>query len=76
MSTPVTENPNPLRAIRLAKGKSLRWLSLATDVDIAHLSRVERGEKSLSLASLHRVAAALELHELDSLLSPWLRDRT
>ena len=63
--------PHHLRAVRLANGMTLRRLSELTDIDAAHLSRVERGQKSLSVESLHRVAVALRLLDLARMLEPY-----
>lgn|GEM_PF-4458311 len=41
-------------------------------MDPGHLSKVERGEKQLSLESLHRLAVVLELSELAKLLKPYV----
>ena len=62
----------PLRAVRIAKGKGLRETAIAARIDPAHLSRVERGERQLSLDALGRLAKVLELHELAKLLAPYL----
>jgi transcriptional regulator with XRE-family HTH domain len=61
-----------LREVRLAQGKTLRDLS--TVLDPAHLSKVERGEKSLSIDSLYRLAKALGLSELAKQLSPFVSE--
>lgn len=59
----------PLRAIRQARGISLRKLARITGLDPAHLSRVERGRSGLSVRSLHTVADALGLKELSAHLA-------
>jgi transcriptional regulator with XRE-family HTH domain len=46
-----------LRALREAQGESLRAAARALDVDAAHLSRVERGEKPASAAMLDRASS-------------------
>lgn len=63
----------PLRQLRRAHGVSLRALSERTDIDIAHLSRYERGQSSLSLNALHRIAQVLDLRDLGQLIQPWVR---
>ena len=65
----------PLRAVRVAHGMSLRQAALAARIDPAHLSKVERGERQLSLESLHRLAGVLELRELQRLLRPYVTGR-
>ncbi|MER7363607.1 helix-turn-helix domain-containing protein [Nonomuraea wenchangensis] len=54
---------------------SLRQTATAAGIDPAHLSRVERGEKALSLEALHRLATVLELTELADQLLPHLPQR-
>lgn len=54
----------PLRAVREAQGFSLRDTAARAEIDPGHLSRVERGDASLSLAALHRLALVLGLTEL------------
>jgi transcriptional regulator with XRE-family HTH domain len=45
-------------------------------MDRGHLSRVERGESSLSIGTLHRLAVVLDLRELARLLAPYVaKDR-
>jgi transcriptional regulator with XRE-family HTH domain len=61
-----------LREVRLAQGKTLRDLSTDSKLDPAHPSKVERGEKSLSIDSLYRLAKALGLHELAKQLAPFV----
>jgi transcriptional regulator with XRE-family HTH domain len=62
----------PLRAVRVAQGLSLRDTAQRAGLDPTHLSRVERGTKNLSLDALYRLAAALELEELQRLLTPYV----
>lgn len=70
----------PLRAVRLAKGYSLRKTAALAMIDPGHLSRVERGEKVLSLDSMHRLAVVLGLTEFAKMLALYLpsddRDRS
>ena len=61
----------PLRAVRVAHGLSLRETARRAGIDAAHLSRVERGERQLSVAALGRLAEVLGLHELVKLLAPY-----
>ncbi|MFJ4987928.1 helix-turn-helix domain-containing protein [Streptomyces sp. NPDC088732] len=65
-------NPPPIRAVRTARGLSLRSVAQRSGIDPGHLSKVERGEKQLSLDSLYRLAVVLELRELAQLLKPYL----
>lgn len=61
----------PLRAVRRARGMSLREVATRAGVDAGQLSKVERGERQLSVDALQRVAAVLGLHELAALLLPY-----
>jgi transcriptional regulator with XRE-family HTH domain len=55
-----------LRAIREAKGLSIRELEERTGIDRAYISRVENGLQRPSLDFLGRVSKALGLSELTS----------
>ncbi len=70
---PVEQTRPPLRAVREARGLGLRGVAESAGIDPAHLSRVERGQASLSVEALHRLAGVLELRELQRLLGPYLR---
>ena len=59
----------------LSRGKSLRETARLAGIDPAHLSRVERGQRNLSVEALARVAGVLGLTELATLLAPY-RDRS
>jgi transcriptional regulator with XRE-family HTH domain len=63
---------NPLRSVREAQGISLRTAARLAGIDPAHLSRVERGERSLSIESLARLASVLELKTLAGLLEQYV----
>ncbi|URM90381.1 helix-turn-helix transcriptional regulator [Streptomyces sp. MRC013] len=65
----------PLRRLRVAKGLSLRTTAQRSGIDPGHLSKVERGEKQLSIDSLYRLAKVLELQELHTLLQPYVQQR-
>lgn len=65
----------PLRAVRTAKGLSLRTVAQRSRVDPGHLSKVERGEKQLSIEALYRLAVVLDLRELAQLLRPYVAGR-
>jgi transcriptional regulator with XRE-family HTH domain len=58
-----TKTPH-LRAWRERQGLSLRETARAAGIDPSHLSKVERGQVSLSVEKLARLAAVLELDEL------------
>jgi len=58
----------PLRAVRQARGLTLKQVADRIGVDQSHLSKVERGESMLSLDALYRIAVVLELRELASML--------
>lgn len=62
----------PLRRVRVAQGRSLRDTARRAGIDPAHLSRVERGTKHLSVDALYRLAVVLELQELQRLLGPYV----
>lgn len=62
----------PLRPVRIAQGLSLREAAERAHIDPAHLSRVERGKKHLSVDALYRLAVVLELRELQRLLTPYV----
>ncbi|MEV6571833.1 helix-turn-helix transcriptional regulator [Streptomyces sp. NPDC051577] len=57
-------NVTPLRAAREAKGLSLRAAALRSGIDPGHLSKVERGERQLSIEALYRLALVVDLDEL------------
>jgi transcriptional regulator with XRE-family HTH domain len=50
-----------IRAIRREKGLTLDALAAAAGLDKGHLSRVERGQKGASIATLVQIAAALKV---------------
>lgn len=64
-----------LRAERLRCGLSLRETARRAGIEAAHLSRVERGQASLSLAALGRVAAVLDMTVLSRELDTLLREK-
>lgn len=59
-----------LRTVRVAQGLSLRETASRAGIDPAHLSKVERGQKNLSVQSLHKLAGVLGLRDLERLLAP------
>ena len=67
-----TKDP-PLRAVRQARGMSLRFVAAQADISPAQLSRAERGLGRLSVPALRRVAGVLGLKELASMLEPYER---
>lgn len=50
-----------LRQLREAQGLKLRETARLADLDASHLSRVERGQKRLSMAALGRLAPVIGL---------------
>ncbi|HEY9788730.1 MAG TPA: helix-turn-helix transcriptional regulator [Candidatus Obscuribacterales bacterium] len=48
-----------VREIRQERGLTLEALATEIDIDAAHLSRIERGQKEISLATAVRIADAL-----------------
>lgn len=65
----------PIRAVRAARGLSLRTVAQRSGIDPGHLSKVERGEKYLSVEALYRLAVVLDLRELSQLLKPYISQR-
>lgn len=65
-----------MRAVRTARGLTLRDVAHQSGIDPGYLSKVERGKKQLSLESLHRLAVVLDLRELAALLKPYLLTET
>jgi transcriptional regulator with XRE-family HTH domain len=63
------------RIVREARGWSPRDVALNASIDAGHLSRVERGEKGLSVASMYSLATVLDLEELARVLAPHIEDR-
>lgn len=69
----LVQAPPPLRAVRVARGMSLRAVAQRSRIDPGYLSKVERGEKQLSIESLYRLANVLDLRELAQLLKPYIQ---
>lgn len=67
----LTRSVPPLRAVRIAHGLSVRETARRADITPSHLSRVERGERQLSVDALARLAKVLGLGELSKLLAPY-----
>ncbi|MEU5769830.1 helix-turn-helix transcriptional regulator [Streptomyces asoensis] len=67
-------NSRSLRGAREAKGMSLRAAAARSGIDPGHLSKVERGEKQLSLEALYRLAVVVDLDELAGHLKPLLSE--
>jgi transcriptional regulator with XRE-family HTH domain len=67
-----TQTQRPLRAVRQARGLSLRKTATQAGIDPGHLSRVERGQAGLSVEALVRIAGVLGLRELARLLGPYV----
>jgi transcriptional regulator with XRE-family HTH domain len=74
-SKPARKPPGAhLRAAREARGLSLRETGRRAGIDPAHLLRVERGDKGLSVESLARLAGVLGLSDLARLLGQYSRE--
>lgn len=71
----LTQNVPPLRTVRKAQGLSLRTAATRAGIDPGHLSKVERGEKMLSVEALHRLAVVLGLTEFAQMLAQYLPER-
>lgn len=50
-----------IRALRQLRGWSQTDLAKAITVTVSHISRVESGERDMSIKTLHRVAEALSV---------------
>lgn len=68
-ATQAQTSPSGLRSARLAANLSLNAAAKAAQIDPAHLSRVERGQKQLSVAALQRLAIVLGLLDVHAALS-------
>ena len=72
-SSPPQTQPqkSQLRIVREAQGLSLRRVSHDAEIDLGHLSRVERGQAGLSIDALARIASVLGLRQLAEMLEPY-----
>jgi transcriptional regulator with XRE-family HTH domain len=70
----LTRSVPPLCAVRIAHGLSVRETARRAAITPSHLSRVERGERQLSVEALGRLARVLGLTELSKLLAPYRED--
>ena len=52
---------NNLKKIRLAKGMSQGDICRATGMDRGYISRVENGDKNLTISNLEKIAKALKI---------------
>ncbi len=68
---PPKARPDHFRALREARGLSLRRCAALVGIHPAHLSRVERGHRRLSYEKLVRLAAVLGLQELERVVGPF-----
>lgn len=57
-----------VRSARAGRGMTMKQLAQDADISLPYLSRVEKGDGNISIAVLHKLAAALSL-PADSLLS-------
>ncbi len=64
-----------VKAIRLKQGLSGRKLAAAADVSQPFLSQLEAGRTSVAIATLYRLAAALDVRPSDLLPDPGTGDR-
>lgn len=51
-----------IKVLRLKQGKTLKKLSEDTGLSVSFLSQVERGESSIAITSLNKIAGALNVH--------------
>lgn len=65
----------PFRAVREARGESLRTVASRVPCDPGALSRIERGKVGVSVRTLYRLAKALELTVLARLLKPYVKEQ-
>ncbi len=70
-SAAVLEWHRPLRAARLASGRSLRNVAAEVKIDPGQLSRIERGTEGVSIEALLRLAIALRLVDLAAAIQPY-----
>jgi len=54
-----------IRSLREGKNLSLRQISQASGLSINAISKIERGDNSPTVASLHKIASALGVHITD-----------
>ncbi|MWA05823.1 helix-turn-helix domain-containing protein [Actinomadura sp. LD22] len=64
-----------LKQAREARRLSLRRAAEQAGIDPAHLSRVERGERQLSVEALQRLAQVIGLQEVAISLRPFVAER-
>ncbi len=57
-----------IRSVRAARAMTMKQLAADADISLPYLSRVEKGDGNISIAVLHKLAAALNL-SADSLLT-------
>jgi transcriptional regulator with XRE-family HTH domain len=50
-----------IKRIRLAQNMSQEELSLAAEVDLSYVGRVERGDNNVAILTLQKIATALEV---------------
>lgn len=55
------EVSNQIKTLRVQQGKTLKTLSQDTGLSVSFLSQVERGESSLAITSLSKIAEALNV---------------
>jgi transcriptional regulator with XRE-family HTH domain len=58
-------DPEAIRRIRRARGRSVEWLAVAVGRSGATMHRYERGESNPPACALERIAAALECEVSD-----------
>jgi transcriptional regulator with XRE-family HTH domain len=70
-SQPTPTRP-PLRTVRKAQGLTLRQVADLSHINIGQLSRVERGQASLSIGALVRLASVLGMQPLAETLAQYV----
>lgn len=63
------EHPNRIRELRELAGKTLESLAAEADMSVSYLSRLETGERNLSLKTMGKIAAALRLRDPGDLVT-------
>jgi transcriptional regulator with XRE-family HTH domain len=58
-----------IRRLRVAKGLTQEALAHAAEIDMRYLGGIERGEENPSIAVLGRIAAAIDVHPADLLMT-------
>lgn len=69
-----TQTVSPLRQARIQRGLTLPQAATLAQIDIGHLSRIERGHSVPTVTTLYRLAGVLNLRKLRNALAPFIPD--